>query len=145
MARQTNETLKSAATEIKNETIERANTPLRVGTWMENMTDSVTNKIPVVSRKTTNYTLALTDTDTILDIDSATDNTVTIPPFADVPFEIGACVYFSVLNTGVTSFVAGTDVVIRSDASMLSIAGQYCSAAVRKLAENEWLLTGNLI
>lgn len=145
MARQTNSTLKAAATVIKNETVERANTPLRVGTLLENQADSFTNKIPVVSKKTANYTLALTDTDTIIDIDSSSDNTVTIPPFADVTFEVGACVFFSVLNTGKTTFVAGTDVTIRSDSGLLSIAGQYCSAAVRKLAENEWLLTGNLI
>ncbi len=89
----------------------------------------------------TSYTLAIADfnADTLVTMSNASANTVTVPP--DV-FPIGAQLLVSQINTGQTSFVAGTGVTL--NAVGLKISAQWSAATLIQTASNVWNIYGTL-
>jgi hypothetical protein len=90
-----------------------------------------------------NYTLALTDTNKLVEINYTTTKTVTVPTNLAVPFPIGAII--SVIQQGVGQVVIAGDtgVTIRSAATLL-LRTQYSGVTLTKRATDEWYLTGDL-
>ena len=81
-------------------------------------------------------TLALTDGFSYIRTTNSSATAITIPPNADVAFEIGTQIDFSQQGTGTLSFVAGSGVTI--NASSLAISVIYKAASAIKVATNEW-------
>lgn len=100
--------------------------------------------IPSISTKTANYTLAIVDQGSLVCMNKAIPNTVTIPPQTDVAFMENAMVQLIQYGAGVTSVVAGIGVTIRSKGSALTVDGQYAGAVLTRLSENEWWLAGEI-
>jgi hypothetical protein len=68
---------------------------------------------PIVdSIQTTNYTLALADSNKTVAMNSASATTVTVPPAASVAFPDGAVVFISRVNTGSVTLAAGAGVTL---------------------------------
>jgi len=57
---------------------------------------------------------------------------------------IGARIEIVRANTGDVTFVAGTNVTIRSKNNQLKIGATYSGVMLTKIANNEWLLIGDL-
>jgi hypothetical protein len=98
----------------------------------------------VFNRQTTNYTLALSDSGKILEMNSGSVNTVTVPPSSSVDFPTGSYVDIVQYGAGQTSFVTGSGVTIRSTNSWLKINARYGASTLIKIGGNEWYLFGNL-
>lgn len=98
-----------------------------------------------ISQKTANYTLRLTDANTtLIEMNVASANTVTIPPNSSVDFAIGDVILVSQYGAGSTSIVAGAGVTLRSSLSRTTLTTQYSVCTLTKRAENEWYLSGDL-
>jgi hypothetical protein len=97
------------------------------------------------NRQTSNYTLVLTDVDKLIELNSASAISLTVPPNSSVAFPNGTVVLVSQYGAGTASVVAGSGVTIRSAAGALSLSAQYSGASLVKIATDEWYLFGDLV
>lgn len=92
------------------------------------------------------YTLQLSDANTLIRI--ASNGNITIPPQSSVQFPIGTTIAFSA-NAGVTaggaSIVGDTGVTVQSLNGANSLENDYASAAIVKVGNDLWRLSGNLV
>ena len=95
--------------------------------------------------QTSSYTLALSDDGKIVSMNVATANNLTIPPSSSVNYTIGTQIIVSQYNVGQTTIVAGLGVTLRSANGALKIANRYSSAALIKIAADEWYVFGDLL
>lgn len=97
------------------------------------------------NRQTANYTLALTDVNKIVEINSASANTVTVPSSSVVDFLTGSQITVVQYGAGQTSISGSTTgVTIRSTNNWLKINARYGAVTLTKIGGNEWYLHGNL-
>jgi hypothetical protein len=96
------------------------------------------------SEQTANYTLALSDAGTVVEINSAGAVTVTVPPNSSVAFDIGTLIEVARMGAGTVTLAPDTGVTIRSPGSLLDVSAQYSAVSLRKRATNEWVLVGDL-
>lgn len=96
------------------------------------------------NRQTANYTLVLTDVDKLIELNSASAISVTVPPNSSVAFPIGTVILIAQYGAGTASVVAGSGVTIRSAGGALSLSSQYAGASLIKIATNEWYLNGSI-
>jgi hypothetical protein len=90
------------------------------------------------------YTPGFTDKFKMLrSVDDGGTQTVTIPPNADVPFEVGTQISFKQHGTSILDFVPGVGVTLDSPNSF-EVSGQYGSVTVVQDEPNRWFLVGNL-
>lgn len=103
---------------------------------------------PVVT-KTTSYTLAAGDADSILEMNSASGQVFTIPPFASVAFPVGTTLEFVRVGAGTVTITPGAGVTIPNaiegaGTSSRTITSQWTSVAAYQRATNQWVLSGSL-
>ena len=96
-----------------------------------------------VSTKTNDYTLVLTDAGKLIDFNSASNRTLTIPSNLSVAFPIGTQIVIARYGTGTVTIAISSD-TLRSASSYTKIATQYGAATLVKRAETEWYLFGDL-
>ena len=94
---------------------------------------------------TSSHTLNINDGNSMVIMNCATTNSVTVPNNTSVPFSIGTQILIVQEGVGETSFVAGSGVTIKSLYSGLTFAGQYGLACLIKKDENEWYLSGSIL
>lgn len=92
----------------------------------------------------TAYTLAITDRDSIVEMDNASANTLTVPPNSSVAFPIGTQILMVQKGVGQCTITAGSGVTIYSEDSKVKTVGQYALATLIKCASDTWYLGGNL-
>ena len=97
-----------------------------------------------INEETTNYTLQTTDAGGIVEMNSGSANTLTVPPNASVDLPIGTRIDVVQIGAGQTSLVAGAGVTIESRDNELSIADQFTAASLYKRASDTWVAVGNL-
>jgi hypothetical protein len=68
----------------------------------------------------------------------------TIPPNSAVPFPIGTELPYSQAGAGIVTVVPGAGVTVNSRGSVMTTAGRYAVAMLKKVATDTWLLTGDL-
>jgi hypothetical protein len=90
------------------------------------------------------YTLSLGDAGKVIEMSSASANTLTVPPASAVPFKPDTVVVVEQHGAGTTTLTPGAGVTIRSRGALLALNGQYAVASLRKIGENEWLAAGDL-
>lgn len=92
-----------------------------------------------------NYTLQLADAGDIVEINSGSANTVTIPSSSVTNFIIGTQITVVQYGTGQTTFTTGsTNVLLRSAGNATKLAAQYAGATLIKRGTDEWYLLGNV-
>jgi len=99
-----------------------------------------------IDTKTSNYVLALTDANKMIEMNIASSaNTVSVPTDASVNFPIGTQINIVQYGTGKTQVVAVTPATtnVRSTPGSY-LRAQYSSATLIKRAANEWYLIGDL-
>jgi hypothetical protein len=92
----------------------------------------------------TTYTLVLADAHKLVTQSNASGIATTIPPNADVAFEVGDQVNFLQLGAGTITLTAGAGVTLRSDGAKLKTNAQYAVATCIKIDTDEWVVVGNL-
>lgn len=96
------------------------------------------------SVQNTNYTLAATDLGTVVEMNSASAMTCTIPPSSQTPFPVGAIVSVAQMGIGVVTIVAGGGVTILAAAGTNVSTGQYTQMQLRQRALNIWVVGGDV-
>lgn len=95
---------------------------------------------------TTDYTFALADANTVIEVNSASNLVLTIPPDSVEPFPIGTIIGIYRHGTGAVTINGGSG-TMRSEGgstSTRSLASQYSEASLRLRAVNDWVLAGDL-
>lgn len=93
---------------------------------------------------TANTTLALGDVDSVVEVNSSSARTVTVPTNASVALPIGAVIEIVRWGAGAVTITPASGVTLHSPDDARDIATQFGSAFLRKRATNEWHLTGDL-
>jgi hypothetical protein len=104
------------------------------------------NAILAFNPEAASYILALTDQnqDTVVEMNVATANNLTIPTNTAVPFPIGSQILIAQYGAGQTTIVPDTGVTLRSSGGKTKIAAQYGLATLIKRGTNEWYLAGDI-
>jgi hypothetical protein len=105
--------------------------------WV-NLTGVVTN------RQTASYTLALGDSNDLVEMNVATANNLTVPLNSSVTFPIGTKIDIAQYGAGQTTVVATGGVTVRSAGGALKLAVQYSGATLVKIGTDEWYLFGDI-
>lgn len=103
--------------------------------------------IPVNTQTGTSYTLLMSDytTGSIVEMNNAAANSITIPPNSSVNFPVGAVIPFRQLGAGATSIIGGSGVtVLVSTGFLAKIGAQNASATIHQRAINVWVVDGHL-
>jgi hypothetical protein len=93
------------------------------------------NSVRTESDKTSSYTLALVDQDTVVSFSGSSPQTVTVPNDSVVNFPVGSVIYLNRIGTGTLSLVGAAGVTMTKTGSF----AQYEEIYVRKRGANSWL------
>lgn len=94
--------------------------------------------------KTGSYTLTIGDAGGLVEVNSASASTLTVPPNSSAAFPVGTTVAVRQYGAGQVAVAAGAGVTIRSRGAALQLAGQYAEATLTKRATDEWVLSGDV-
>lgn len=94
--------------------------------------------------QTASYTYVLADGGTLVEYNSSSAGTLTVPPNSSVAFPIGTTISGRQLGAGLATVVAGLGVTIDSRGAALKSAGQYAEWNLTKRGTNEWVLSGDI-
>lgn len=95
---------------------------------------------------TANRTLVLADAGKIVEVDSASSRTVTVPPNSDEAFPVGTQLDVVRVGAGSVTILAGAGVTVRRSAALSNVlAEQWSAVTLYKRATNEWVLVGDLV
>ena len=89
-------------------------------------------------------TLNIDDQFKVMRSTGASNVTMTVPPNADVAFTNGTIIGGERHGTGTFHWAAGTGVTLRSADGNLGHRVRYSGTSIRKIATNEWMVTGDL-
>ena len=109
----------------------------------EGSTATISISDAAISSKSNNYTLALADKRTVIEMNIGSANTLTVPPNSSVAFPVGAEITVYQYGGGKTQILAGSGVTIRSTPGNY-LRAQYSVATLIKRATDEWILFGDL-
>lgn len=94
--------------------------------------------------QTGNYTLALSDANNAVEINSGSNLTVTVPTEANVPFPYGTIIEVGRFGAGTVTLAAAGGVTLRSPGALLALRAQYSTLTLRKRGTDEWWVAGDL-
>ena len=95
------------------------------------------------NNETASYTLALSDATNMVEMESSSSTTVTVPPNASVAFSIGTTIDIFQKGTGQVTIAEGSGVTIYATPGK-KLRTQYSGATLIKRDTNTWILTGDL-
>mgnify|MGYP003627526032 FL=1 len=101
-------------------------------------------KVGKNSQSGTAYTLVLTDRDKLLEVNNASDITLTLPTNASVAFPIGTQILIVQSGAGQCTFTAPVGVNLYAEDSKVKTVGQYAMSTLVKCDTDSWYLGGNL-
>ena len=93
--------------------------------------------------KTNDYTLAAADDGVIVEMDAATNKTISIPLNATVPFAIGTQIIVSRIGLGEVSIAGVVGVTLQGAGSAYRLRAQFSAATCIKRGTNTWILIGD--
>lgn len=94
--------------------------------------------------KTASYTLMIADAGTLVRMNVASANTLTVPPNSSAAIPTDSVIMVNQYGAGITTITPGTGVTLRPRGGLLALNGQYASASLHKIATDEWLISGDL-
>jgi hypothetical protein len=93
----------------------------------------------------TSYTLLGTDPGALIAFTAATAVTVTVPPDADVPIDVGAALVLAQYDAGRVTLAAGSGVTLRAADGLVATRVQFSQITLIKVGTNEWLVGGDRV
>jgi hypothetical protein len=100
--------------------------------------------IPLNAQTGTTYTLAAGDAGELVTLTNAAAIALTVPTNATVPFAIGTQITITQAGAGQVTVAGAVGVTVSSSDSYLKLRVQWSAATLMKLAENTWVLLGDL-
>jgi hypothetical protein len=105
--------------------------------------EGVPSRTPIIS-KTANYTLSeLSERDSLIEVDSTSPVTITIPTNSAVAYPIGTTLDILGTNTGLITIAGDTGVTVNATPG-LKLRTQWSSCTLFKRATNSWVVYGDL-
>jgi hypothetical protein len=99
--------------------------------------------ISINTQTGTSYTLALTDSSKIVEMNNASANTLTIPTNASVAFPVGTMITITQYGAGTTTVTGDTGVTVNGvSAGGGDIDARYDGVSIYKRATDEWIVQG---
>jgi hypothetical protein len=99
----------------------------------------------LIAEKTASYTLVLSDKDKLIEMNSSSSNTLTVPLNSSEAFPVGSQINILQTGTGQTTIApVGGGVTINATPG-LKLRARWSSATLIKRAENVWVLAGDLV
>ena len=97
-----------------------------------------------VTSQTANYTLTLSDANTIMQVTSSAAVTVTIPTDASLDLAVGTQILIAQMGTGVVTVAAAAPATTSINGKNgTKTSGQYSVISILKVAANSWLVGGD--
>lgn len=117
-----------------------------INVWNGTQWIKVATQITTITTNTqsNSYTLVASDAGKTIEMNSASANTLTIPPNSSVNFPVGTLINVVQYGAGQTTITAGLGVTLRSNGAKLKISGQYSSARFYQKTTDEWIVLGDL-
>jgi hypothetical protein len=105
--------------------------------------EGVPSRTPIIS-KTGNYTLTnLSERDSLIEVDSTSPVTITIPTNSAVAFPVGTTLDILGVNTGLITIAGDSGVTVNATPG-LKLRTQWSSCTLFKRGENAWVVYGDL-
>ena len=105
--------------------------------------EGVPSRTPIIS-KTANYTLTnLSERDSLIEVDSTSPVTITIPTNSAVAFPVGTTLDILGVNTGLITITGDTGVTVNATPG-LKLRTQWSSCTLFKRATDSWVVYGDL-
>lgn len=117
-----------------------------VSTAQQTAIDAKNNLVMAINAPTANYTLVLGDgtTRTLVRMNVASANTLTIPPNSSVAFAIGTVIEGKQIGAGQTTLTPGSGVTLNAADSKLKTRVQHSGFSLVKVATDAWDVFGDL-
>ena len=107
-------------------------------------TKAAAPSLVTMSSKTADYTLsALTERDSMIEMNSASATTLTVPPNSSVAYPVGTSIDILRVGAGAVTVAAGAGVTVNATPG-LKLRAQWSSATLVKRATDTWVLLGDL-
>ena len=105
--------------------------------------EGVPSRTPIIY-KTANYTLsAASERDSLIEVDSTSPVTITIPTNSAVPYPVGTTLDILGTNTGLITIAGDTGVTVNATPGF-KLRNQWSTCTLLKRAENSWVVYGDL-
>jgi hypothetical protein len=98
----------------------------------------------LIAEKTASYTLVLSDKDRLIEMNSSSSNTLTVPLDSSEEFPVGSQINILQTGTGQTTVAPVNGGVTVNGTPGLKLRARWSSATLIKRAENVWVLAGDL-
>lgn len=122
---------------LDSESFEEGFTPkLEGGEW-------TTSPGVKLKEKLASHVLQESDAGYLIQMNSLSSNSVTVPPDSSVAFESGTKIEIMQINSGETQIIAGSGVSLNYSIGT-KISGQWGLATLIKRSADSWILSGNL-
>lgn len=102
-----------------------------------NLNTELTSAIPVTTR-TTSGTLVVGEANGIVEMNSGSALTITVPPNSAVAFPLQTIIEIAQIGAGAVTIAGGSGVTLRG--GTLTTTGQWESLMLRKRATDEWVV-----
>jgi len=132
-----------AALDTLNELAAALNDDASFATTITNSLADKSDKLITTNEQTgTSYTLVLSDSAKLIELNNAAAITLTVPTNASVAFPVGTKI--DLLQTGAGQVTVGGAGVTIDATPGLKLSGQWAAASLIKRATDTWVLIGNL-
>lgn len=118
--------------------------PISTVTGLQAALDSKQNKHDSYNNQTGSYTLVLADDGKIIDVNSTTPTTITVPTNATEAYPINTTIIITQYGAGQVTIAGAGGVTIASSGNRTKLSQQYAVCTLIKRATNEWYLSGDL-
>jgi hypothetical protein len=100
--------------------------------------------LPINAQVGTTYGPLLTDANSMITMDNAAANTITIPANGSIAFPVGTRLHFMQLGAGITTIAITGDTLNGPVVAPFTIREQFVPVTALKQTTTTWLLYGNL-
>lgn len=143
-----NAATKNGTETLTNKTMSGANNtfsniPVAAITGLDSALTSYSSKYITLNQQTSSYTLVLSDDGKLVEISSASANTLTIPLNSSVSYPIGTQIQILQTGAGQTTITATGGVTLNGTPG-LKLRTQWSSATLVKRATDTWVAIGDL-
>jgi hypothetical protein len=112
-------------------------------TFRELVADDIPSNLSF-NRRTSVYTLQLSDKNKVVEMNATSNNNVTVPTNTSQPFVLGTKIMVTQYSSSSTKINSSIGVVLRSANGWLRLTTQYSVANLLKVGTNEWYVYGDL-
>ncbi len=108
------------------------------------LADAAAPKLVTINAQTTSYTLVSGDAGSLVTMNSASANQLTIPANATVAYSVGTVIVIQQIGAGVTTVKGATGVTLNGVSAGGGTLAQWKSCSIIKTATNTWLALGGI-